>query len=418
MSDAASFAPSYIDHHSEDFARRQLDIYREARAQCPVLHSTAHGGFAILTRFDDVRAALRNPALSSARFVGADHKLAGGVAIPPNGMRIGMIEMDPPEATRYRDLLKGWFSIPAVEAGAPRVEQLASWVIDRVIERGACDVVADLARPMPTLLILDVLGLPFTRWQDYGKVLHEAVAKASGSFAGLKWLLTDLRNTIEMRDYRSDGLVAALARAEMDGAPLSGDMICELSMMLLFGGTDTTIAAIAHAILYLSRHPADRAALIAAPQKMAAAVEEVLRLYSPSTGVARTVTRETNVGGETFAPGTRVLCAVNSANRDEAAFKNAEQFDLTRPAKPHLAFGAGIHACLGQNLARMDLRLFLNAILARMPTFEVDEAGATPYASTPLVSGYASMPIRFTPGPVLGARTDAPVLTAPPFQPR
>jgi cytochrome P450 len=321
-------------------------------------------------------------------------------------MRIGVIEMDAPEATPLRNILKPWFSIAAVGAATPRIRQISRWLIDRVIASGECDVVEDLAKPMPSLLILDILGLPLSRWRAYGRVLHEAVAKTGGSMAGLRWLAGDLRLTVEAGDFDAEGLIAALVRAEFGGEPLGLDMTCELALMLLFGGTDTTIAAICHAMRHLSQHPDDRRRLIEAPARVGEAIEEILRLYSPSTGVARTVVAPATVSDVRFEPGERILCALNSGNRDEAAFEDAERFDLSRPRRPHLAFGSGVHACLGQNLARADLRILLTDVLAAIPDFRVDLARTVPYASTPLVNGYAAMPMRFTPGARGGEQAD------------
>lgn len=407
-----------IDHHSPAFADDYLSLYRDARAHCPVLHSDAHGGFAILTRYADNRAALRNhDAFASGRFPSGD-RLGGGVAIPPNGMRIGMIEMDGAEARALRAVLQPWFAIATVEAAAPRIAQISAWLIDRIIGRGQCDVVDDLAKPMPSLLILDILGLPLDRWRDYGRVLHEAVAKSSGSIDGLRWLANDLRTAVAERIVHPDGLIAAMMAAEVEGRPIGDAMVCELSMMLLFGGTDTTIAAIGHALRHLTEHPEDRRRLIEQPALIPAAVEEILRLYSPSTGVARTVTERVEIGGAHFEPGERVLCAISSANRDDAVFADGEAFDLDRPKRPHLAFGWGAHACLGQNLARADLRILLGDLLARMPDFAVDVAASERYASIPLVNGHARMPMRFTPGQPRGTRSDdLPVLTAPRLRP-
>jgi cytochrome P450 len=407
-----------IDHHSADFARDHAALYRHARVECPVLRSDAYGGFSILTRYADNRAALRDAEhFASGRFPLNDGRLGGGVAIPPNGMRIGMIEMDGAQATALRALLKPWFEIPAVEAASARIAQISHWLIDTLIARGECDVVEDLARPMPTLLILDILGLKFEHWRDYGRVLHEAVAKASGSIDGLRWLAGDLRRSVEERDYDPDGLLAALVAVEIDGAPLGTGLVCELAMMLLFGGTDTTIAAIGHALRHLTEHPEDRARLITEPQLMAAAVEEVIRLYSPSTGVARTVTAPVEIGGAQFEAGDRVLCAINSANRDETVFADAETFDPERPKRPHFGFGWGAHACLGQNLARADLRIFLTEILERMPDFDVDLARTERYGSIPLVNGHARMPMRFTPDRPSEPVGAWPVLTAPRLRP-
>ncbi len=383
-----------------------------------MLHSDAYGGFAILTRYADIRAVLRDAAtFSSGRFPAEGGRLDGGVAIPPNGMRIGMIEMDPPEATALRERLRPWLTISAVEAAAPRIAQISAWLIDTLIERGACDVVADLARPMPSLLILDVLGLPLDRWSRYGTVLHEAVAKSSGSIDGLRWLAKDLRALVENESYDPDGLVAAILHPSAGGDALGVDLVCELAMMLLFGGTDTTIAAIGHAMRHLTEHPSDRRRLLEDPARIPAFVEELLRLYSPSTGVARTVTAPAEIAGTRFAPGDRVLCAINSGNRDDAIFGNGCIFDMDRPKRPQLAFGWGPHACLGQNLARADLRIFLTEILERMPDFEVDLANSCAYERVPLVNGHSVMPLRFTSGQPRNQPTAWPVLTAPRLAP-
>lgn len=408
-----------IDHHSASFARNHLALYRHARATTPVLHSTCHGGFSLITRYGDIRAALRDAAtFSSARYGLDDRRLGGGVAIPPNGMRIGMIEMDPPEATELRSLLKPWFTVAAVDGASERIAQIARWLIDTLITNGACDVVDDVAKPMPSLLILDILGLPLDRWSAYSDVLHQAVAKSSGSITGLRWLQSDLRRAVDETAYDADGLLSALCRAEVGGRPLGAGMVCELAMMLLFGGTDTTIAAISHAMRHLAEYPNDRRRLIDEPQRISEAVDEILRLYSPSTGVARTVTAAVEVAGVGFAAGDRVLCALNSGNRDEAVFSAAETFDLDRPRRPHLAFGAGIHACLGQNLARADLRIFLTEILRRMPGFEIDLERTRAYEATPLVNGYAAMPMRFEPGsPSVPHPSDWPILTAQRLRP-
>ena len=180
-------AASPIDHHSADFARDHQTIYREARAAgCPALRSSAHGGFTIVTRYADNRAGLSDAGTFTSGRYPAGKRLGGGVAIPPNAIRIGMIEMDGAEAVALRALLRPWFTIKAIEAASARIGQISRWLIDTVIGRGSLDAVANLARPMPSLLILDVLGLPLERWAEYGRVLHEAVAKSGRSYDRLR----------------------------------------------------------------------------------------------------------------------------------------------------------------------------------------------------------------------------------------
>ena len=408
-----------LDHHSAQFARDHRDIYRRARASCPVLHSNAHGGFHVLTRFADVRTALRNSsAFSAGRFRDESGALQGGVAIPPNGMRIGIIEMDPPEGTALRALLRPWFSMAAVEASVERIAELARWVVDGVIARGRCDAVTDIAMPMPLLLVMDILGLPLDRALNYGSAVLEAVAKKPGSLKGMHWMVADLNDVIGRGEYHEAGLVAALTQAEIDDERLPQELVTELVMMTLFGGGDTTISAICSLMLHLSRNPSDRARLIEDESLLRRAIEEILRLHSPSTGVARTVVHPVEIAGVTFSPGDRVICAVNSANLDETVFPDPEHFDLNRPLNAHLAFGSGLHACLGQNLARADIRVLMMEILRRMPDFEIDVDAVEPYRNIPMVNGFTAMPMRFSPGkPTSATRTAEPILVAPRFAP-
>lgn len=406
-----------FDHHGAAFALGHRAMYREARSTQPILRTCKHGSFAVLTRYAECRAVLRDDAtFLSGRFPDGT-RLGGGVAIPPNAMRIGMIEMDGAPAKALRALLQPWFSIQAVEAAAERIGQIVDWTIDRVIDRGKCDVVSDLARPVPTLLILDILGLPFDRAERYGEILHEAVAKATGSADGMRWLTADLSALVAQGDFAEGGLIDAMVRERLDGEPLGEALVVELTMMLLFGGSDTTIATIGHALRHFTLFPEDRAALIADPALVPRAIEEILRLYSPSTGSARTVAADTEIGGEPFRQGERILCALNSANRDERQFDHPEIYDVRRPRRPHLAFGWGAHACLGQNLARADMRIMLEQILLRMADFAVDLEATRPYDSIPLVDGYHTMPLRFTPASRRAPPAQWPSLTAPRLRP-
>jgi cytochrome P450 len=168
---------------------------------------------------------------------------------------------------------------------------------------------------------------------------------------------------------------------------------------------------------HLSVDPDTRRRLIEGPAAIGDAVEELLRLYSPSTGVARTVVAPAAIAGVAFDAGERVLCALNSGNRDEAVFENADRFDFSRPRRPHLAFGTGAHACLGQNLARTDLRVFLTEVMAAIPDFRIDLDQTVAYDSTPLVNGYAVMPMVFTARPRGGKRAEWPQLSAPRLAP-
>jgi cytochrome P450 len=406
-----------FDHHSADFAESWRLQYANMRDACPVAHTDTHGGFSVLTRYDDVRAALLTPSVFACgrdlQLDGPGDVVAGGVTIPTNPFRMGMMEMDPPESSRLRKLLVPWFSAAATEANAGHIRDLVTWCLDRVIETGRLDVVDDLANPLPALVTLDLMGLPLENWARYARVLHEAAYREKGSAKGVAWLLGDLLSIVEAR-RRAPAVITtpvdALIAAEVDGAPLSDAMVVELVFMLLNGGIDTSTALIAHSLRHLSTDRTTRDRLAADPSLIPGAVDEFLRYFTPGTGLARTVRQATVVGGVELHPGERVYLALGSANTDPGQFAAPDQVDIDRADNRHLAFGAGLHRCLGSFLAPLEMTVLLEEVLARLPDLTVDEAGVRPYPSVPLVAGFAAMPAAFTPGPRTGpsASGDAP----------
>jgi cytochrome P450 len=409
-----------FDHHSPEFAEGWRDIYRDARTRCPVIHSENHGGYYVLTRYEDVQVAMRDhKVFASARPVDEDgYEQEGGVAVPGNPFRTGFLEMDPPMSIALRRLINPWFNPKTVEAGRPRVRQIVNWAIDRVIERGSCDIVEDLASPVPSILILDILGIPLERWQPYGEALHHAVAKEDGSMEGIQWILGDIYDEVERQKGTAGddaGLLATLTRTTLDGEPLDDDMVTELVLMILLGGMDTSIATLCHAMRYLGEERKDRQRLIEDPTLIPGAVEEMFRYYSPAPGMARTVLQPVTLRDHDFGPGDRVICSLSSANFDEDVFTAPDRVDIERDPNPHITFGTGTHRCIGADLARVDAETFLGEILRRMPDYELD--GVEPYRSIPLVNGYAHLPARYPAGAQEGDGGELPALTAPRIQP-
>ena len=405
-----------FDHHAADFAAGWREQYREIRETCPVLRAPGHGGFVLLTRYDDIkqRAArpegLRLGARPGDR--GVPGTVAGGVTVPTNPFRMGMMEMDAPESLALRRLLVPWFSAKAVELNAPHIAEMVTWCLDRVIESGRCDIVDDLANPLPALVTLDLLGLPLRNWERYARVLHHAVYREKGSAKELAWLQADLRAIVEERKTSPSAVMTpidALLAGEVDGMPLPADLVVELVYMLLSGGIDTSTALIAHGVRYLSAHPEVAGELRAKPEMITGAVDELLRFYSPGTGVARTAVKDTTIGGFAVNAGERIFMGTGAANTDPAEFDHPEMLDVHRAARRHLAFGAGVHRCLGSFLAPREMAILLTEILTRMPDLRVDEAAVRPYETIPLVAGFKAMPATFTPGPKTGRfATDGP----------
>ncbi len=406
-----------FDHHSVAFARGWRDIYRQARAACPVLHSDLYDGYDVLLTHADVKEAFRDyESFASERLIDDEGvPLDGGVGIPEHPFRIGFLEMDPPDSLSLRRVANPWFSPRTVAAGRPRLQEAVTWAVDQIIERGECDLITDLANPFQCMVLLDILGVPLDRWKAYKEVIDKEVAQEDDAIEGIQWILGDLFDEVEhQREHGGDGLIAQLAVAEVDGVPIEDDLTTELTLMLMLGGMDTTIATIGHAMRHLDEHRDDRARLIDDPSIMPTAVEEVLRYYSPATAMARTVRKPVTIAGKEFQRGDRVLCAIASANQDEDAFPDAHVMDITRSPNPHMTFGTGTHRCIGMDLARVNTELFLNEVLQRMPDYEVDHARVRGHDSIPHANGFQSMPIRYAKGERLRSDDGAfPVFSAP-----
>jgi cytochrome P450 len=398
-----------FDHHSADFAAHWREQYREIRETCPVLRVDGHGGFVLLTRHEDIKRVLLAPKdFVSGRDLeieGMPGTVPGGVTVPTNPFRMGMMEMDAPDSLRLRKILLPWFSARAVELNAVHIRAMVTWCLDQVIESGTCDIVDDLANPLPALVTLDLMGLPLENWERYARVLHGAVYRQKGSAKELAWLQGDLRSIVEKRKASPSAVLTpidALLATEVDGAPLSIDLVVELVYMLLSGGIDTSTALIAHSVRYLSAEPAMADELRRHPQMIAGAVDEMLRFCSPGTGIARTAVRDTMLGDVAIRAGERIFMGTGAANTDPAEFDDPLTLDVHREAGRHLAFGAGIHRCLGSFLAPREMAILLAEILTRMPDLRVIEAGVRPYETIPLVGGFEAMPATFTPGPKIG----------------
>jgi cytochrome P450 len=403
-----------FDHHSPDFAQHWRDIYADMRQRCPVAHSDRHAGFSVLTRYHDIKRVLGDPDtfVSGRDLSFGDKVVGGGATVPTNPVRMGMMEMDPPVSQAYRKLLAPLLSRKAIDAYRPRMQEIVSWTIDRIIESGSVDFVDAIANPLPAMVSLDYFGLSLDKWEHYATTLHKAVYRERGSVRDMLALVDDVRSTVverrAMAGERGD-LVDALLIGEVDDQPLDDEMATELLFMLLNGGIDTSTALIAHMFGYLGEHPDDRETLIADPALIPSAIDEMLRYFPPGTGVARTVAKPVEIEGHVFAPGDRVYCAIGGANLDPAVFPHPDEVRLVREnSSKHLSFGFGVHRCLGSFLAPMELAVLLGEVLHRMPDYVIDRERVRQYPTIPLVNGYLAMPATFTPGPrVLSGFADA-----------
>lgn len=395
-----------FDHHTEYFAQNWRDIYAGMRSSCPVAHTSAHDGFYVVTRHADVKRIMSEPEnFACGRDLSFGDVTTGGVTIPINPVQMGMMETDPPLSQAYRRPLANLFTAKAIASYEPRMAEIVSWSVDRVIERGSLDFVDDLANPLPAMVSLDYFGLPLDKWETYATALHKAAYREKGSARAVMALLEDVRavvadrrDSLGRREDRED-VIDRLLTAEVNGAPLSFDEVVNQVFMLLNGGIDTSTALIASMFLYLSQHPDQRALLASDPSRIPLAVDEMLRYFTPGPTLARTVISPVALGDVSLQPGDRVLLALGSANNDEALFDQPDEVRLDREnAGKHLAFGHGLHRCLGAFLAPAEMRLLLEEVLRRLPDYEIDEAAAVHYPTIPLINGWIAMPATFTPG--------------------
>ena len=351
-----------------------------------------------ITRYDDVLAVEKDPRrFSSYR------------APRPHGHHLPMIiSMDGREHTLRRKLVSSGFTPRRVRDHEATVRRICTQIIDRVAPKGECDFVWDIAAPLPLLLIADMLGFPpeayddLLRWSDDLIRATTADPPPEVAQAGLEAML-------EFREFElgviadrrakppQDDLVSILCYAEIDGDRLDDESIIQESLLILIGGDETTRHVMTDGMLALLDHPDQQAILCEDPEWMPHGVEELLRWVSPIKNMARTVTRDVELHGETLHEGDQLILMYPSANRDPAAFEDPDRFDVQRDPNPHLAFGFGPHFCMGASLARLELQVMFGELLRRLPDLHV--AGeAMPRRSSNFISGPEAMPVAFTPG--------------------
>ena len=401
-----------FDHHSAEFADNWRDVTRDLRSTCPVAWTEAHGGYWVVSRYDDVKkVALDDVTFSSDNDMAGERMGYKGTAIPSAPMQLIPLEVDPPRFNQYRQLLNPKFSPAAAEPWRPFLRQVADALIDRFCESGECDLVKDLASPVPAMLTMKLLGLPLADWEDVATPFHEISWAIPGSdmyqraIEGIFRVLGRLSEELaKRRDAPADDLLTFLLNSEIDAEPLSEEEILKICFLQLIGGVDTSTGLLSHTYAWLSEHPHDRQRLIDEPDLLKRATEEFLRWVSPAPALARTVTAETELGGQRLCQGDRLLLSWSSANQDDSVFENPDQVDIDRWPNRHQAFGLGAHRCLGSNLGRVQFQEVLKATLRRIPDLEANLSAAQRYPSLGQVNGYSTLPATFTPTEPVGAR--------------
>jgi cytochrome P450 len=382
--------------NSEHGAARAYARWREDGG---VVLAEAFGGYHAVLGYEAVRAC----AADTTRLVSRE-----GATIPVlrKGAPSIPVEMDPPEHKKYRRLLQGPLRPERVQAWAGRIAAITDQVIDEFIELGQADL-RRIAAVVPPAIIAAILGLPdegpaMVKMTD---MLHRAVVSPDPEAAGaaarvFTQYIERLVAQVELAEDRA-GLLAAIAHGEVDGQPVPRDVAVGTGVTLVIAGQETTVNGIGNMLWLLGAHPEAKQRLLDDKALIPNAVEEALRLESPVQMMGRTAAEDLEIDGVRVRKGDRVGLVFGAANLDPARFPEPGRFDLDRPsAAAHLAFGHGIHRCVGEHLARAEMRIVLERVLARIPDYRLAEP-VTLGASMAFNRGPVAVPVIFTPGPAV-----------------
>lgn len=344
-------------------------IYGSLRDEEPV-HLNSATGIWTLSRFEDVRAASRDwGAFSNAEGVDLDE--LGRCVFGPGDF----LDMDPPQHDELRAVAKSRFSPSAVKSLETTIRSQVECLVGDVRDRVSFDGVAALAWPLPVRVICSVFGFSAIERAELGALYRVVMKRAPGRLA-IPQASLEAADAMRMRfvsiaqERRSDprdDLMTQIAVAEVNGEQLDDRKLAGLCFVLFSAGIDTVAAALANALWLLADHPDQLEALALASDRLPAAIEEVLRYESPLQFNARTTTRDVRIGERVIPAGARVVLLYGAANRDERRFAAPERFDVERESKRHLAFGEGIHFCIGAPLARLQTRIALEQLLDELP---------------------------------------------------
>jgi cytochrome P450 len=397
-----------FDHQSDAYFADEHAAWAEAR-KCPVAHSPRHGGFWLVSGYDEVAAVARDEATFSSAYPvewdSIDYIGIMGLPRPPGLSPAGIAESEEGIHVELRRLLNPYMLPPAVARHQPFLDQLTTWVLDQHIARGGMDMVNEFISAIPAIVTLRLIGLPCDRWEHYRDVFHNFMAFGEGTpeyneaAALVPGMMEDLQEKGEerRRDPRDD-MLSALATFEFEGERLTDDQFVSILWNLVAGGLDTTTSFTALTLCHLAKHPELRTRLIEDPELLVSATEEYLRYTSISETLTRTVTKDVELGGQQLRRGDLMMISWLSANLDDRVFADPEEIVLDRSPNPHLAFGIGSRRCIGLHLARAQFKTMVREVLTRIPDYTVDSEGTAFYERTPLLGGVVRMPVQFTPG--------------------
>jgi len=399
MSDAAGVANSQRvtdfatdwDFDDPEWVADPYPIWEELRAACPMAHTKRFNeGIWLPLKFDDlVEIAGDTETFSSQHFGIQRGEPVPRAFLPP-------IHSDPPDHLEIRQALLPFFAPRRTETWREPIAEHCEELAAAIAARGSGDAATDYAQHIPVAAIAAILGIDPDRGDDFRRWITLLLEKGPGDPAALQQGMTEIRDymaeVMELRRAQpGDDLISYLVTTELDGEPLDDDLIQRILVLQLIAGIDTTWSSIGSALLHLAKVPDDRHRLVQEPELLPVATEELLRAYAP-VNVTRRVAKDAEIGGVEMREGEYVMMSFPTACRDPQQFDRPDEVVIDRAENRHIAFGAGIHRCLGSNLARLEMHVALDTWLRHIPEFEL-ASGAEVEWSRGQIRGPRSIPI-------------------------
>lgn len=389
-----------LDFFSAETRRNPFPAYDELRRRAPLLRESRSGAWMV---FD----------YAGVKRVLTDHETFSSSVTPAPLISKWLIFSDTPRHSKLRKLIAKAFTPGMVAALEPRIRELSGDLLDQVIERGEMDLARDFSVPLPMMVIAEMLGIPIRDWprfREWGDLILKLSYTVGGSAEAMNAVGEGFRAvTAEMSSYLNDALakrrfapgddlLSLLAGSEVDAERLTEEDILGFFQLLLVAGTETTTNLLNNAVLCLLEHPEEMEKLRSSAHLLSPAIEEVLRFRSPVQWMFRLTKREVELHEQTIPAGALVLPMIGSANRDPGQFPEAGRFNVARDPNPHLAFGHGIHFCIGAPLSRLEARIALSDLLGRTKNLRLKSSDPWQPRAALHVHGPARLPICFEPG--------------------
>jgi pimeloyl-[acyl-carrier protein] synthase len=399
-----STAEPIFDPRLPEFHANPYPFYRALREKDPLHQSPM--GFWVLTRYDDVVTSLRDPRFGRDGFAPLLEAIYGPEHASGNLPR-SMLMRDPPDHTRLRALVNKAFTPRVIEGMRTHIQAIVDRLIDRVQGAQAMDVIADLAYPLPVTVICEMLGVPLddheairnwssdiARSLDAIGLLADPDIVARGA-AARRALTEYFRRLLpERRAHPKADLLSLLIAAEEQGDKLTEGELLAMCVLLFIAGHETTVNLIGNGILALLRHPDEMIKLRRDPALISLAIEELLRYDSPVQWTTRITNTDVEIQGRKMPSGSMIIIAIGSANRDHSHFADPDSLDIARADNRHVAFGFGIHFCLGAPLARVEGQIALGTLLRRMPALAL-QAATPDWRESSTLRGLKTLPVTF-----------------------